>query len=170
MQDEMQSSLVLGSLFVFITLSIGFRSPKQAAVTLIPILLVVVWLYGLMNAAGSSLNIVTVTIATISLGVGIDYCIHVTERYIESREKGETHHEALVAVGGACSMALIGSAASDSAGFLVIAISPMGLFSNFGIYSAAMIVLSLIASLILTTAALGILSSIQEKKFDTTEE
>jgi predicted RND superfamily exporter protein len=67
-------------------------------------------------------------------------------------------------------MALIGSAASDSAGFLVIAISPMGLFSNFGIYSAAMIVLSLIASLILTTAALGILSSIQEKKFDTTEE
>ena len=43
MQDEMQSSLVLGSLFVFITLSIGFRSPKQAAVTLIPILLVVVW-------------------------------------------------------------------------------------------------------------------------------
>ena len=170
MQDEMQSSLVLGSLFVFITLSIGFRSPKQAAVTLIPILLVVVWLYGLMNAAGSSLNIVTVTIATISLGVGIDYCIHVTERYRESREKGESHHEALVAVGGACSMALIGSAASDSAGFLVIAISPMGLFSNFGIYSAAMIVLSLIASLILTTAALGLLSSFKEKKFSTIEE
>ena len=170
MQDEMQSSLVLGSLFVFITLSIGFRSPKQAAVTLIPILLVVVWLYGLMNAAGSSLNIVTVTIATISLGVGIDYCIHVTERYRESREKGETHHEALVAVGGACSMALIGSAASDSAGFLVIALSPMGLFSNFGIYSAAMISLSLIASLILTTAALGLLSSIRSEGISTTDE
>jgi predicted RND superfamily exporter protein len=166
MQDEMQSSLVLGSVFVFITLSIGFKSFKQAAVTLIPILLVVVWLYGLMNAAGSSLNIVTVTIATISLGVGIDYCIHVTERYRESREKGETHHEALVAVGGACSLALIGSAASDSAGFLVIAMSPMGLFSNFGIYSAAMIILSLIASLIITTAALGILA-IQSEKAET---
>jgi hypothetical protein len=34
----------------------------------------------------------------------------------------------------------------------------MGLFSNFGIYSAAMIALSLIASLVLTTAALGILA------------
>ena len=170
MQDEMQSSLVLGSLFVFITLSIGFRSLKQAAVTLIPILLVVVWLYGLMNAAGASLNIVTVTIATISLGVGIDYCIHVTERYRESRENGGSHHDALVAVGGACSMALIGSAASDSAGFLVIALSPMGLFSNFGIYSAAMIVLSLIASLILTTAALGLLSSFREKRINTIEE
>lgn len=170
MQDEMQSSLVLGSLFVLITLSIGFRSIKQAIVTLIPILLVVVWLYGLMNAAGSSLNIVTVTIATISLGVGIDYCIHVTERYRESREKGETHDEALIAVGGACSFALIGSAASDSAGFLVIALSPMGLFSNFGIYSAAMIALSLVASLILTTAALGILSNIVERKGHSNEE
>ena len=158
MQNEMQSSLILGSLFVFITLSIGFKSFKQASITLIPILLVVVWLYGLMFAAGSSLNIVTVTIATISLGVGIDYCIHVTERYRESREKGQSHNEALVAVGGACSLALIGSAASDIAGFSVIALSPMGLFSNFGIYSAAMIALSLVASLVLTTAALGLLA------------
>ena len=110
-----------------------------------------------MEVTGASLNIVTVTIATISLGVGIDYCIHVTERYRESREKGESHKQALHAVGGACGLALIGSAASDIAGFSVIALSPMGLFSNFGIFSAAMIFLSLIASLVLTTAALGIL-------------
>ena len=69
MQSEMQSSLFLGSLFVLITLSIGFRSVKQAMVSLTPILLVVVWLYGLIYAFGYSLNIVTVTIATISLGV-----------------------------------------------------------------------------------------------------
>ena len=67
-------------------------------------------------------------------------------------------------------MALIGSAASDSAGFLVIALSPMGLFSNFGIYSAAMISLSLIASLILTTAALGLLSSIRNEGISTSDE
>jgi predicted RND superfamily exporter protein len=57
-------------------------------------------------------------------------------------------------------LALIGSAASDIAGFSVIALSPMGLFSNFGIYSAAMIALSLFASLVLTTAALGILATL----------
>ena len=158
MQSEMQSSLGLGSLFVFITLSIGFRSFKQATVTLVPILLVVVWLYGLMYVAGSSLNIVTVTIATISLGVGIDYCIHVTERYREGRESGESHEEALIGIGGACGLALIGSAASDIAGFSVIALSPMGLFTNFGIFSAAMIAFSLVASLVLTTAALGLVA------------
>ena len=170
MQDEMQSSLTLGSLFVLITLTIGFRSFKQAVVTLVPILLVVVWLYGLMYVTGASLNIVTVTIATISLGVGIDYCIHVTERYREGREKGENHHQALVGVGGACGLALVGSAASDIAGFAVIALSPMGLFANFGILSAAMIALSLIASLILTTAALGLLEVKTPAKGSNSEE
>jgi predicted RND superfamily exporter protein len=162
MQDEMQSSLILGSVFVLASLSIGFRSPKQAVVTFVPILLVVIWLYGLMYVAGSSLNIVTVTIATISLGVGIDYCIHVTERYREGRENGESHSDALAAVGGACGLALLGSATSDIAGFLVIALSPMGLFSNFGIFSAAMIALSLVASLVLTTAALGLIAKPNE--------
>jgi hypothetical protein len=38
----------------------------------------------------------------------------------------------------------------------------MGLFSNFGIYSAAMIALSLVASLVLTTAALGILAMLMK--------
>ncbi len=157
MQNEMQSSLFLGSVFVLITLSIGFRSIKQAVVSLTPILLVVVCLYGLIYAFGYSLNIVTVTIATISLGVGIDYCIHVTERYREEKEKGKNHRQALHGVGGACALALVGSAISDVAGFLIIATSAMGLFNTFGLFSAIMIVLSLIASMVITTAALGLL-------------
>lgn len=155
MQSEMQSSLFLGSLFVLITLSIGFRSVKQALISLTPILLVVIWLYGLIYALGYSLNIVTVTIATISLGVGIDYCIHVTERYREEREKGRDHRQSLNGVGGACALALVGSAISDIAGFSIIATSSMGLFNTFGLFSAMMILLSLIASMVLTTAALG---------------
>ena len=157
MQNEMQSSLILGSLFVLGTLVIGFRSLRQSLVTLVPILLVVLWLYGLIYAFGYSLNIVTVTIATISLGVGIDYCIHVTERYREGRETGENHRQALYGVGGACALALVGSAFSDIAGFAIIATSPMGLFNAFGLFSAMMILLSLIASMVLTTAALGLI-------------
>ena len=157
-------------MFVLASLTIGFRSPKQAVVTFVPIFLVVVWLYGLMYVSGASLNIVTVTIATISLGVGIDYCIHVTERYREGRENGESHNDALAAVGGACGLALLGSASSDIAGFLVIALSPMGLFANFGIFSAAMIALSLFASLVLTTAALGLISRPEEEAAITTAQ
>ena len=158
MQRQLQVSLVLGTVLCTVVLWWGFRSLRQALVTLGPILLVVIWLYGLIAAAGSSINIVTVAIAAMSLGVGIDYCIHVTERFREEREQGADTRTALTAVGGASGIALVGSAASDATGFLVIAQADMGLFQLFGLFSALMIMLSLIASLVLTPAALAFLT------------
>lgn len=164
MQTQMQSSLLLGALFVILTLWWGFRSLSQSLITTGPILLVVVWLYGLIAAVGGNLNLVTVAIATISLGVGVDYCIHVTERYNEERGKGATRNMALTSVGGASGLALVGSAASDISGFMIISMSPMGLFSSFGLFSMMMILLSLIASLILTCAAIGFMPDKKAKK------
>lgn len=164
MQSQMQSSLILGALFVILTLWWGFRSLVQSLLTTLPILTVVVWLYGIIAAVGASLNLVTVAIAAISLGVGIDYCIHVTERYREERWKGATRKVALAAVGGASGLALVGSAASDISGFMIISLSPMGLFSSFGFFSSVMILLSLVASLILTCAAIGLMPDSRAKQ------
>jgi predicted RND superfamily exporter protein len=100
---------------------------------------------------------ITVAIAAMSLGVGIDYVIHLIERYREEREKGTTPHLSLAAVGSASGLALFGSAVSDIAGFLVINQSKMGFFSTFGLFCAIMIGLSLIASMVLTPAVLGLL-------------
>ena len=66
-----------------------------------------------------TLNVITLVISSLSLGVGIDYCIHVTERYREEKEKGRDHRKALQGVGGACALALVGSAISDMAGFSI---------------------------------------------------
>ena len=170
MQSQMQSSLLLGAIFVILTLWWGFRSITQSLLTTTPILLVVVWLYGLIAAAGASLNLVTVAIAAISLGVGIDYCIHVTERYREERFNGATRHVALGAVGGASGLALVGSAVSDITGFMIISLSPMGLFASFGLFSSAMILLSLIASMILTCAAIGMMPDNKIKEENEREE
>ena len=101
---------------------------------------------------------VTVAIATMSLGVGIDYVIHVVERFREERMNGLDALPALSAVGAASGIALVGSALSDITGFIVISRSSMGFFSTFGLFSALMISLSLIASLILAPAALRIVA------------
>ena len=128
-----------------------------ATVTTGPIFLVIIWLYAMVELAGYGLNMVTVAIAAMSLGVGIDYVIHLIERYREEREKGMTPHLSLAAVGSASGLALFGSAVSDIAGFMVIHQSKMGFFSTFGLFCAVMIGLSLIASMILTPAVLGLL-------------
>ena len=135
----------------------GERALGLAIITTFPILIVVIWLYGLIAAGGYGLNMVTVAIAAMSLGVGIDYVIHVVERYREEREKGRSVHSSLVAMGGASGLALVGSAVSDVTGFAIISFSPMGFFAAFGLFCALMIALSFIASMIITSSVFGMI-------------
>ena len=116
----------------------------------------IVWLYAIVGIAGYGLNMVTVSIAAISLGVGIDYVIHLIQRFREEKERGENTLSSIAAVGGASGIALFGSAVSDITGFMMINQSEMGFFSTFGLFCAVMIGLSLIASLILAPAVLAL--------------
>ena len=56
-------------IFNFLAILIAFRSFRYALVTILPIGLVVSWLYGIMYIGGYSLNLVTATIGAISIGV-----------------------------------------------------------------------------------------------------
>jgi hypothetical protein len=82
--------------------------------------------------------------------------IHVIERFREEKEKGVSTMKSIEAVGGASGIALFGSAVSDITGFAIINQSEMGFFSTFGLFCAIMIGLSLVASLVLAPAALGL--------------
>ena len=146
--------------FVLLTLTLsilwGISGFGIAVMTTTPIFLVIIWLYGMIEVAGYGLNMVTVAIAAMSLGVGIDYVIHVVERFREEQENGNDTITSIQIVGGASGLALFGSALSDIGGFLVITQSSMGFFSTFGLFCAIMIGLSLVASMILTPALIGI--------------
>ncbi len=165
-EGEFQKSLLFGIFLVLGSLWIGFRSFKQSLLTTIPIVLVVIWLYGFIYLMGDSLNVITLVISSLSLGVGIDYCIHVTERYREEKQKNKNKSTSisLQNVSSTSGIALFGAAASDIMGFLVITLSPMGVFNLFGFYSAAMIGLSLIAALIITTSAICLLDRYHEEE------
>ncbi len=139
----------------------GTRALWTAIFTTIPIVIVIIWLYAIISAAGYGLNMVTVAIAAMSLGVGIDYVIHVVERYREERSTGANVENSIKAIGGAAGLALFGSAVSDVTGFLIISRSAMGFFASFGLFCAAMIALSLFASLVVTPAMLGAMSRIR---------
>ncbi len=157
------SNLALG-IALFVVIGAGYwgtRALSTAIFTTIPIVIVIIWLYAIISIAGYGLNMVTVAIAAMSLGVGIDYVIHVVERYREERSTGANVETSIKAIGGAAGLALFGSAVSDVTGFLIISQSAMGFFASFGLFCAAMIALSLFASLVVTPAMLGAMSRIR---------
>lgn len=145
--DNLRHSLPIAAVGALALLIIAFRSLRYALVTIVPIGLVVVWLYAIMEVAGFALNFVSATIGAVSVGVGIDYSIHMTERFREEIARSSTRLDALRRATGGTGVALLASAGSSVVGFAIMGFAPMPMFSTYGILTALMISLALIAAL-----------------------
>jgi len=150
----LQRSLPIAAVASLVLLLIVMRSFRYAVVTIIPIGLVVAWLYGLMYMIGFPLNYVTATIGAVSLGVGIDYSIHVTERFREEMRRVPNKMQALRQAANGTGVALLASAISSIVGFAIMGFAPMPMFSTYGILTAVMIFLAMLASLVVLPSLL----------------
>ena len=84
-------SLFITIILSFVILTILFwykwRSFILGFITLTPVLFCVAWILGTMYLVNISLNVMTITIASLTVGLGITYGIHVTHRFLEDLEK-----------------------------------------------------------------------------------
>ncbi len=124
------------------------RSLRYALVSIVPILVVVSWLYAFMHLAGYGINVVTATIGAVSIGIGIDFAIHFIMRFREEMARLPTRLEALRASGTGTGAALAASALSSIVGFAIMALAPMPLFADYGLLTAIMIFMALVATLV----------------------
>ncbi len=152
--NSLNRSLIIAVVACLILLLIIFRSLRYAIVTLIPVLLVACWLYGFMFVVGYHLNMMTATIAAISIGVGIDFSIHFTERFRQELRRSPDKKTALSVTSRSTGMALFGTALSTALGFAVIAFAPMPMFAAFGLLTAVMIALSFLMALLVLPSLL----------------
>ena len=152
------TSLPIAIIAATILLVVAMRSLRYAIVTVVPIGLVVAWLYGIMYLAGFALNYVTAMIGAISIGVGIDYSIHMTQRFREELDRCEGQLEAIQRAAAGTGVALVASAASSIVGFAIMGFAPMPIFASYGQLTAVMIFFALLASLIVLPCLLVIVS------------
>ena len=151
-------SLPIAAIATVLLLLFAMRSVTYAFLTVVPVLLVVAWLYGLMYLLGFGLNFVTALIGSVSVGIGIDYSIHMTQRFREEASKTDSKEAAFRKTGEGTGSALIASGVSSIVGFTIMGFAPMPLFATYGILTATMIFLAMIASLIVLPALLSLTS------------
>ena len=152
--EGLQQSLGIAVVLCLLVAIVAMRSVRYGVATIIPIGLVVAWLYAFMYLFGFGLNFVTATIAAVSVGVGIDYAIHMTQRYREELARSDDAYHALGRTAHGTGGALIASAATSILGFTIMAFAPMPMFSSYGILTAVMIFLALAASLLVLPSVL----------------
>ncbi len=151
---SMLISLPLALVLTFLLAAFVMRSVKYAGVSVVPILLVVAWVYGFMYVADYSINPVTSTIAAIAIGVGIDFATHFTMRFREELVGEASRFPALRRAGEGTGGALVISALTSIAGFLVLGLAPMPIFAVYGILTAVMIALAALVSLLVLPSML----------------
>lgn len=136
------SSLVLAIIMVLLIVGIMMRSFAQGVYATMPILSTIAILFGFMGFTGIPLDIATVLVASIALGIGIDYSIHVITHYNHVfKETGDINialEDTILKAGKAVVINVI----SVAAGFLVLLFSQIVPLQNFG----ALVALSMFGS------------------------
>jgi predicted RND superfamily exporter protein len=125
------------------------RSIPTGVYATAPIIAAVMVLFGVMGFTGIPLNIVTVLVASIALGIGIDYSIHVISHFNHSMKNGESLDGALDDTIMISGKSIFINVVSVSAGFLVLVFSQMVPLQYFGILMALSMVGSGLAALTL---------------------
>lgn len=96
-RDSMVYSILLCLAFAFLVLPVAFyfahRSVLLGILTAIPPLVTIGWLFITMKLLNLPLNLMTATVGAIIVGIGIDYPIHIANRWALERKKGKSLEE-----------------------------------------------------------------------------
>ncbi len=146
--NSMLYSIIISIIVCLIIILAVFRRVAFSIIAILPVILIAVWLYGIMHFTGSNLNIVTATIGAMSIGVGVDYSIHVCDRFRKEKAEGKSFDKAMDLTISNSGAALLFSALTTSFGFFVLFFAPMPMFFSFGLFSGLMVIFAFIASVV----------------------
>ena len=150
---------VLG-IFFWVTV----RQPALAIIAVGPIVLVVIWVLGTMALLGIPYTIVTSIITALSIGIGVDYTIHIIHRYREEYSHERDPEKAAIRTLSSTGSALLGSAMTTALGLGVLVASPLAASQQFGITAALTIAYSLIVSILAVPPAMTIWGAYQNMR------
>lgn len=153
----------LGMVFaaILIMFIILFRNVKLAIIALPPTVLAAGMILGLMGWLQIPLDMMTITIASITIGIGVDDTIHYIHRFQEEFAKDRDYKKAMDRTHGSIGRAIYYTSVVVTFGFSILALSNFiptiyfGLLTGLAMVLALINNLTLLALLILTFKPLG---------------
>ncbi len=145
-------SLGIALIAVFVLLLIVFRSFKGAFISVIPLILSMLILFGMMGILGIELNLTTALLSSIMIGVGIDYTIHFVWRFKKERKLGVTHQQAAMNTLTTTGRGIVFNALSVMIGFSALLFSSFVPVKFFGFLVVISIFACLVGALLVVPA------------------
>jgi uncharacterized protein len=175
--DALTASQARGIVFTLVAallLLVGYygiveRRPAIGVITMIPSVAVIAWVLGTMVILGYSFNVLTAMVASLGIGIGVPFGIHITHRFLEDRRRYDTLDEALRMTLTHTGAAMAGSAATTAAGFGVLVFASLVPMQQFGTIVAITILYSFLAAVLIQPSCLRLWAEWRARRGDRVE-
>jgi predicted RND superfamily exporter protein len=138
----------LSALFVFLLVAIIFGSIIAAFVPMVSILLSIVWLYGMMGYLGLPISTLAGGVAAMVIGIGVDFSIHLRNKFEYERKKGESLEYAVEETMANTGYVLTIVTIVTAIAFLTFTLGQMPEMGRFGLLMAMGVTLAFILSVV----------------------
>ena len=150
--------VMIGILAMFIVL---FRNIKLALIGVVPNFIAAFFILGIIGLLGIPLDMMTITIAAITIGIAVDNSIHYIYRFKEEFKKIKNYEKTMNECHATVGVAILNTSITIVFGFSILVLSKFiptiyfGLFTGLAMMLAMISVLTLLPSLILMFKPFG---------------
>ncbi|WP_309383399.1 MMPL family transporter [Cerasicoccus frondis] len=148
-------SLTSMTALLFAIVGLLFVSTRAASLAVLSNIFPVVMVFGVMAAFGVTLNVGTCMVAAITIGIAVDDTLHMMVRYNKELKRLKDEHLAILSSVKAELYPVITTSLGLAGGFIILGFSSFVPVMQFGLLSAMVMILALIADIILTPVLLS---------------
>lgn len=134
---------------IFIMFLFIFKSVSLSILALIPNTLPSLFILGIMGLSGIPLDLMTITISAIAIGIGVDNAIHYIHRFKAEFQKDSDYLKTMYRSHASIGLAMFYTSITVTLGFLILALSNFIPSIYFGVFTAIAMISALLANLTL---------------------
>ena len=155
--------LTLGTVFICILLMllILFRNFMLALIGTLPNIFTALFILGAMGWLNIPLDIMTITIAAITIGIGVDYAIHYIHRFKKEIHNNANYYQAIKVVQTTVGKALYYTSVTITLGFIILISSSFMPSIYFGLFTSIAMIVSLLATFTIIPLLMNLLRPIK---------
>ena len=155
--EGMSRSFMVALVLIGISFIVLFRSLKYGLIALIPSVVPILMTGGLLVLLGIPLNLGTMIVGAMTMGIAVDDAIHVMNRYLANKRAGKTTHEAITRALTESGRAVVFTSIVLVSGFSVMLLGSFIPYIYTGLFAATIMALALLGDLIFLPALLYLL-------------
>ena len=147
--DSQIKTIAVVFAIIFVMFLFVFKSITLSILAIIPNALPSLFILGIMGLLNIPLDLMTITISAIAIGIGVDNAIHYIHRFKAEFQKDQDYLATMYRSHGSIGLAMFYTSITVTLGFLILALSNFIPSIYFGIFTAIAMLSAVLANLTL---------------------